>query len=142
MSDEAQREMSLDEYLDQLPPSHRARKELDSFLAAKNARIKELEGWQEIVRDGCHPDIDGEEAEEWLIADALRQHADLRPLRQEVEDKDARIKELRYVLVKVMSWISNWSPRFTEEDEWDETKAEFDAVLDDHEPQTEEKTDE
>tara|TARA_R110000737_G_C14442877_1_gene461733 strand:+ start:102 stop:332 length:231 start_codon:yes stop_codon:yes gene_type:complete len=43
MKNEAQREISLDEYLGQLPPSHRARKELDSFIDAKNARIKELE---------------------------------------------------------------------------------------------------
>tara|TARA_R110000764_G_scaffold233159_2_gene325908 strand:+ start:2689 stop:3168 length:480 start_codon:yes stop_codon:yes gene_type:complete len=56
--------------------------------------------------------------------------------------KARQIEELRKVLVEVMSWISNWSPRFAEEDEWDETKAKFDAALDDYEPPTKEKTDE
>lgn len=36
---------------------------------------------------------------------------------------------LRVSLAEVRGWIDNWSPNFTQDEEWPETKARMDAAL-------------
>ncbi|WP_091891114.1 hypothetical protein [Methylobacterium sp. yr596] len=38
-------------------------------------------------------------------------------------------RQLRASLTEVREWISNWSPNFTQDEEWPETKARMDAAL-------------
>lgn len=43
--------------------------------------------------------------------------------------RDLEITLLREALVEVMSWITNWSPDFIENDEWKATDKKVSAVL-------------
>ncbi len=58
------------------------------------------------------------------------------PLEPEAEDAAAELRRLHEVnedlidsLKEVMSWINNWSPEFTYEDEWTKTQNNAEAAL-------------
>ena len=38
-------------------------------------------------------------------------------------------EQLREALTEVMEWLSNWNPEFTDDPEWDDTKAKVDEAL-------------
>lgn len=61
--------------------------------------------------DACERFPGDEDATRFLDAEVKRQRA-------EIERLQASEARLRAALTQVMSWIDNWSPTFTEDDEW------------------------
>ena len=46
----------------------------------------------------------------------------------ELEELKSRFGEALNVLDEVMTWIENWSPEFTEDDEWQSTEARANVI--------------
>ena len=54
----------------------------------------------------------------------------LRDMQESLEDSERdREKELEEALTEVIQWISCWSPRFTEEEEWEEALNKVECAL-------------
>jgi Xaa-Pro aminopeptidase len=65
------------------------------------------------------------------VVDALRAGLDFRAQANPytILSLIERAEQLEAALREVMEWVRNWSPNFTDDDEWPETKAKVEAAL-------------
>ena len=91
---------------------------LETELAGVRAELHEARGERDEARTANAVLLDND----GIALEVVRLHALLAAATE-------RERGLREALGEVMSWINNWGPVFTDEEEWDETAAMVTAAL-------------